>query len=109
MSKVRGMSIGILALAAIGLIADSAIAKNVSVQEGKKAIANCDGATWSKSSTKNGTYGCINKDGSGVVCGGKEPKPGTKTCDTFREAPRCLPTRGEAAKAEMAGEKTQKH
>jgi hypothetical protein len=52
-----------------------------------------------------GMYGCMNDDGSGIVCGGvgKDPKTGasfSKTCDTFLKAPPRLPGRDEITTAE---------
>lgn len=43
---------------------------------------------------KNGVYGCLNPDGSGIVCGGVT-KTQKKTCDTFRVAPGRFPTMNE--------------
>jgi hypothetical protein len=106
--KKLAIPIGILVLAALFLSPDSTPAKNISVTAGRKIIKKCDGAKWDASSTAQGTYGCVNRDGSGVVCGGVEPKSGKKTCDTFRKAPSCYPTRDEVTKAEMAEEATPK-
>ncbi|MFM9915843.1 MAG: hypothetical protein ACKVOX_08550 [Rhizobacter sp.] len=47
------------------------------------------------------TYGCMNKDGSGIVCGGKT-KQDKQTCDTFIKVPPQLPTRSTAHKAQGA-------
>jgi hypothetical protein len=106
MTKVRAISVGILVLSTIAFVSDSAVAKRVSIQGNSKTSvkSKCDGAYWPTSA--GGTYGCVNQDGSGIVCGGVS-KTDKKTCDTFREAPRCLPTRAQAVKAEMA-EKPQK-
>ena len=91
-----------LALAAIGLIADPAMAKTVSIQGHSKSNVqkNCSGTFWTQGSTGH-TYGCLNDDGSGIVCSGVTAAQ-KKTCSTFRLAPRQLPlpTREEAAKAE---------
>lgn len=35
---------------------------------------------------ESGTYGCVNQNGSGVICGGKDPID-QGTCDTFRKVP----------------------
>jgi hypothetical protein len=106
MTRVRAIPACILVLSTIAFVADSAIAKTVSIKgNSKKDVkSSCDGAYWPDSAGH--TYGCVNKDGSGIVCGGVSKKD-KKTCDTFREAPRCLPTRAQAVKAEMA-EKAQK-
>lgn len=47
-----------------------------------KVKAGCNGVSWSDSVT----YGCINKDGSGIVCSGVTESQ-KKTCSIFRKAP----------------------
>jgi hypothetical protein len=109
--KVREMLIAVLSVAAIGLMSDSALAKEVSIK-GHDTIsvkAECSGTYFSPG--VGGAYGCLNEDGSGIVCGGtgKNPKTGkdySKTCDTFMKVPPCLPTRADIRKAEKA-EQTQ--
>ena len=94
----------VLVFAAIGLMADSAVGEKVSIKgHGQKDVkASCDGTYFAPS--KLGVYGCLNKDGSGIVCGGTGKD--AKTCDTFRTSPPCLPTRDAIRKAEKA-EQTQ--
>jgi hypothetical protein len=94
----------VLAVAAIGLIADSAMGERVPIKgHGTKDVkASCDGAYFPPN--KLGVYGCMNQDGSGIVCGGTGKD--AKTCDTFRKAPPCLPTRADIRKVEKA-EQTQ--
>lgn len=45
---------------------------------------------------KGGSYGCLNDDGSGIVCGGAGAH-NASTCDTFARGPKRtkLPTRAE--------------
>jgi hypothetical protein len=71
----------ILAVAAIVLFADTASAETISAAKGAKMIENCKGVTWARG--EGVTMGCMNSDGSGVVCGGVTAKQ-QKTCDTFR-------------------------
>jgi hypothetical protein len=58
------------------------LAKTVSLAQGQKIINSCNGASWSAGGT-TATSGCMNKDGHGVVCGGKDPKY-QNNCSTFR-------------------------
>lgn len=90
----------ICALAVLGL-ADSALAERVSIVKQDKVQGKCgeSGGIYFPPN-KQGTYGCINRDGSGIVCGGVT-KIQKKTCDTFLVAPRRLPTRNEAEKADQ--------
>ena len=80
--NLRRLLAGILALAAIGLYADTAMALTISLQQGQNVISNCTGTTWVAGKTGH-TSGCIMSDGSGVVCGGVTAAQ-KKTCDTFR-------------------------
>jgi hypothetical protein len=89
------------------MLTHPATAKQISIQgfdsgAVKKACGGGDQVYFPP--TKNGVYGCVNGDGSGIVCGGvgKDPKTGasfSKTCDTFRKVPPHLPTRDEIIKA----------
>jgi hypothetical protein len=72
----------ILTVGAISFMADAASAKTVSLAQGQKIIDSCNGASWSAGGT-TATSGCMNKDGHGVVCGGKDPKY-QNNCSTFR-------------------------
>jgi hypothetical protein len=100
--NIRATLTGTLALAVIGLIADAAMAKTIPIKGNSQSSvqSKCDGVFWIQGKTGH-TYGCLNDDGSGIVCGGVTTAQ-KKTCDTFRRAPRQLqlPTREEAAKAE---------
>ncbi len=98
--KLREMLIAVLSVVAIGLMSDSAMAEKISIQghAPKDVKAGCDGTYFSPS--KMGVYGCLNNDGSGIVCGGKGKD--AKTCDTFMKVPPCLPTREDITKAEKA-------
>jgi hypothetical protein len=97
-----------IALVAIPFFAGSAIAERIPVGRNTedKVVGECiqkGGAGWDRQSGTK-TYGCINKDGSGIVCGGTTEEE-KKTCDTFRKIPLHIPTRFEAElenKAEQA-------
>ena len=97
----------ILPFVAIGFIADLGMAKTIplkSQEDVKKSCKDSGGVTFPKTGPTS-TYGCINKDGSGIVCGGVTAKE-RKTCDTFMVVPPRLPTRDEVHYAETAeGEK----
>jgi hypothetical protein len=65
-----------------------------------KAFTDCfsnGGVSWPQTAT-NPTFGCVDKNGNGLVCGGGKAEE-KNTCDTFRTGPR-LPTRDEAFKAD---------
>lgn len=47
---------------------------------------SCSGVYW-PGSGKGNTYGCLNDDGSGIVCGGMT-KAQQSSCDTFDAPPR---------------------
>jgi hypothetical protein len=53
---------------------------------------------------KGGEYGCLNSDGTGVVCGGKgndpKGKPYSQTCDTLDRVTIHIPTREELVSSE---------
>lgn len=108
--NARASLIAGLSVAMIALFADSAAAKRISIRGNSttqvKSRCGGSGGVYFPKTGRNSTYGCMNDDGSGIVCGGKTQKD-KKTCDTFRMAPqKTLPTRGEAAEAE-AKEKAQ--
>lgn len=95
----------ILSFAAIALLADSAMAEEVPItgHSKTKVEGKCNdsgGVYWPTSS--GGTYGCMNPDGSGIVCGGATAKD-KKTCSTFRQVPPRIPTRDEVRIGEKAG------
>lgn len=95
--------VALLLACAVG--AGDAMAKRIQANspESGKAFSDCaknDGATWTQSQSDtagNVTYGCIDKNGHGLVCGG-----GTaalqNSCDTFRMSPP-FPTRDQAMQA----------
>ncbi len=108
---VRPTLIAIIAVAAISVAADSAMAKEISIKNHNKSQvqADCGGdgdVYWIPGKTGH-TYGCMHGDGSGIVCSGVTPKQ-QKTCSTFRTgsfpSPK-LPTRDEAGKAEETEKK----
>lgn len=80
--KLNHLLAVILAGGMVGFMADTASAKEVSLAEGQKIINGCDGTTWVPGATGH-TSGCMNKNGSGVVCGGVTPKQ-KNSCSTFR-------------------------
>jgi hypothetical protein len=92
-----------LLVGAVGVVGD-AMAKRIQAnsKQSGKAFTDCNsngGVSWPQTTT-NPTYGCFDKNGNGLVCGGTTAEEKT-TCDTFRStlAPR-LPTRDEAFKAD---------
>lgn len=95
MKVVTALAI-ICALTTLG-VADSAVAAKVSTKGNSpdRVQGKCgeSGGTYSPPN-KNGVYGCLNPDGSGIVCGGVT-KTQKKTCDTFRVAPGRFPTMNE--------------
>lgn len=101
--NVRVTLAPILALAGIFAIADSALAKRIPAQSTGKVKSDCaasGGVNFPKKGA-NGTYGCMNSDGSGIVCGGVT-KTQKKTCDTFLKVPPRIPTRDEAENADAS-------
>jgi hypothetical protein len=86
----------ILVLVATCCIADASIAKTVPIKghNPDQVASSCNGAHFPPN--QNGVWGCMNKDGSGIVCGGSGKN--AKTCDTFKQSPHDhrLPTRAEA-------------
>ena len=65
----------------------SALAEKISIKghTQDKVMGKCDGVSWPKTG-KDTTYGCLNDDGSGIVCGGVTADD-KKTCDTWRKLP----------------------
>jgi hypothetical protein len=103
--NVKAPLTAILCFVTIAVIADSTAAKEVDIKNhSKKQVKDscqAGGAYWPTSA--GGTYGCMNPDGSGIVCGGVSAKD-KKTCSTFMKVPPRIPTRDEirlAADAEI--------
>jgi len=98
MNIIATLRVVVVAFASI-CIATAAMAERIPIQKKDQVEGRCgeSGGVYF-SPNKQGVYGCLNEDGSGIVCGGVQ-KVHKKTCDTFREAPRRLPTRAEAGKA----------
>jgi hypothetical protein len=104
--KVKATLTAILAFAAIGLIADLAIAKEIPIGGHSKSQvqAGCQGkgdVFWTNGGPGH-DYGCLKGDGSLTVCGGVTPQQ-KKTCSTSRTAsfpPPTFPTRADAEKVE---------
>ena len=84
--KIRVTLLAFLVLSLTAFVA-AATAKTVPITGHSQASVKkaCDGAYWP--SSVGGTYGCMNKDGSGIVCGGVTSAQ-KKTCSTFRAAPK---------------------
>ena len=94
--NVKATLAAILSFATIALLADSAMAKEVPIKGNNKdqVQGRCaeGGVYWRTS--PHGTYGCMNPDGSGIICGGVTARD-KKTCSTFRQVPPRIPTRDE--------------
>jgi len=88
MMKMRTTLLVLFALSLIASVAGSATAKEVPIKGHNKDMVEgkCNGVFWPSGGT-SATYGCLNKDGSGIVCGGKTAEQ-KKTCSTFRAAPK---------------------
>jgi hypothetical protein len=100
----------ILALVGLGAASNSVMAEKVKLgsTEAKNTMSSCKGTggvTFPKTGP-NSTFGCMNSDGSGIVCGGVKKSDKT-TCDIFMQTPPRLPTRGEVRNAEMAAKASQ--
>ena len=102
--NLRRILPAVFLVGAIALIADSATGEKVDIKghSPKDVKDSCNGTYFAPS--KNGVYGCLNKDDSGIVCGGTGKDK--KTCDTFKTAPPHLPSRADIRKAEKPS-KTQ--
>ncbi|MGA9032189.1 MAG: hypothetical protein WB402_06720 [Sulfuricaulis sp.] len=103
--NVKTTVTAIFALVGIVAVTSSAMAKTIKVnsKDAKDALSSCKangGVSFPKTGA-NSTFGCMNSDGSGIVCGGYSDKF-KKTCDTFMVAPPRLPTRDEVLNAEAA-------
>lgn len=87
-------------IAALGLCVAPAAAKTVPIGgHPQSAVKNrCSGTFWTQGKTGH-TYGCLNDDGSGIVCSGVTAAQ-KKTCDTFRTVGRKyqFPTRDDVAR-----------
>ncbi len=105
--RVRSALTVILVLPLAAFAAESAMAETVPLQSRDKVQGKCGtsgGTYWTEGKTGK-TYGCMNPDGSGIVCGGVT-KDQKNSCDTFRQAPNPhpFPTREDAMKGESKGE-----
>jgi hypothetical protein len=101
--KLKVVLAAIFSVIPLAVIADSTMAKTIPIksQSGVKKDCKDSGGVYFPKSGTNSTYGCMNQDGSGIVCGGVSAKD-KKTCDTFMVVPPRLPTRGEVKYAEQA-------
>jgi hypothetical protein len=86
--NVRLTLLTLIAVALAALVSGSAIATKVPIKGNSpdRVQGKCSGVFWPQGGS-SATYGCLNSDGSGIVCGGKTAKD-KKTCDTFRAAPK---------------------
>jgi hypothetical protein len=83
--KLRNPLALIVVIGAIGFMADTTWAATISLSQGKGKIADCKaggGTSWVPGKTGH-TSGCMNADGSGVVCGGVTSAQ-KNSCSTFR-------------------------
>lgn len=104
--NVKATFVALLPFAAIVVVADLAMAKEIPIGGHNKNSVKLEctqnnGVFWPTSS--GGTYGCMNPDGSGIICGGVS-KHDKKTCSTFRQVPPRIPLRDEI----RLGEKEEK-
>src|SRR5262249_52773882 len=95
--NVKAPLAALLPFAMIAVIAASVMAKEVPIKGNSKKDVKirCDesgGTYWPTSA--GGTYGCVNSDGSGIICGGVTAHD-KKTCGTFRQVPPRIPSRDE--------------
>jgi hypothetical protein len=75
---------GTLIFAAICLISNSAMATKVSIKgHSQSQVKSSCGGIFLPKNRPDGTYGCLNDNGSGIICGGIK-KAQKQTCDTFR-------------------------
>ena len=82
--NLRGALTGmVVVLAVVTLIAEPALARRIPIKGNSQSQVKsaCGGIFLPKN--KQGTYGCVNDDGSGIICGGVKPVH-QRTCDTFR-------------------------
>ena len=101
--KMRAALTVIVAFAGMVFFADSAAAKTIPLVPQKTVKKNCDGAFWPKTGN-NSTYGCLNRDGSGIVCGGVEAKY-KNNCSKWKAKMFPLPTREALDKIEEIEDK----
>ena len=100
--KLSSVSLYLVLLTA-GLVAGPVQAEQIPAEKPDRVEGRCyeSGGLYFPKTGPNSTYGCIKKDGSGIVCGGKSAKH-KRTCDTFRQVPPRLPTRWETETADQA-------
>ena len=108
--RVKAIVTVIVALVGLGVASNSVMAERVKLGStgAKNTMSSCKGGggvTFPKTGP-NSTFGCMNSDGSGIVCGGVKKSDKT-TCDIFMQTPPRLPTRGEVRNAEMAVKESQ--
>jgi hypothetical protein len=96
--------------AAICLAPQAARAAHVSLQGPDKVEGACNekGGVWFPPGGGGSTYGCLYKDGGGIVCGGESPED-KKSCDTWPASIRVLPSRSQVRAAVSASMHTKPH
>ncbi len=107
---MKGYDIGLTVIVmGLGLsyFANQAGANTVPLQPKSQVKSDCAAAGGVYvSKMRNGVYGCMNPDTSGIVCGGKGSY--ANTCSTFRKVPPQLPTREALTKFEAETEAAKK-
>ena len=102
--KTKTIVAGVLFAVVIGAMGNAGAERiKANSKESSKAQNDCvknGGVEWPQSA-ESPTYGCIDKNGHGLVCGGGTAEQ-KATCDTFRTVPPRLPTRDEIFLAEQA-------
>jgi hypothetical protein len=87
---------GVLAVTVLAFGTNMATAEKISTDghNPDQVQAKCTDTYFAPGKNNNGVYGCLNSDGSGIVCGGKGNQK--NTCETWgasRRGPRhVLPT-----------------
>ena len=101
--RLRVTLLALFAVCLSALLASSATAKTVPIGGHNQAQVKkaCGGVFWPAGGT-TATYGCLNGDGSGIVCGGRTPAQ-KKTCSTMRLAPKGSPYLGDIRAAVARG------
>lgn len=102
--NTKPIVVGILFVVVVGAVGNAGAERiKANSKQSGKAQSDCvknGGVEWPQSA-ESPTYGCIDKNGHGLVCGGGTAEQ-KATCDTFRTLPPRLPTRDEIFLAEQA-------
>jgi hypothetical protein len=89
--RLRVTLLALFVVCLSALSASPALAKTVPIASHSQAAVKkaCGGVFWPAGGT-TATYGCLNSNGTGIVCGGRTPAQ-KKTCSTMRLAPKNSP------------------